>query len=354
MNSDIETIRTLLSPHDPAVGVDPTAPGTSLTTMFGDAPGPRSVRRAWGRRTAMFAGAGVAAAAIVGIAGVVALPGNGEPATKARAATPPLLTYHGGGPTSARDVLLGLAERTERLPDTTGRGRYAYVHTRNWELSDQGNAKGETSSAVIATTSQQWLAADGSGRQRSEYGAPYFPTARDRKVWEKTEKDGGGIVAPGKDDQRFGPGGIPFRLAWKTLSTNPEILRKQLYAANPNSEDGQVERLVDIEDLYSERPVRPAVAAAALRVVADIPGLHYDGMTTDRAARTGLAVSVQWNGSDIPQRYTLIFDPRTGRLLDSEQVLTRTVKGWNVKVPSVISYTVFLKSSFTQSLEPPK
>ncbi|MEV0408402.1 CU044_5270 family protein [Actinoallomurus sp. NPDC050550] len=354
MNSDIDAIRTLLSPHDPAAGVDPALSGASLTAILNDAPGPDSVRRLWGRRAVMFAGAGVAAVAIVGVAGVVVLPGNGEPGTKARAATPPLLAYHDGGSTRARDVLLRLAERAERQPDTAGTGRYAYVRTRNWALDDQGNAKGEISSAVIAMTSEQWLAADGSGRQRYEWGPPYFPTERDRRLWEKTEKDDGGIVAPGKADHRFGPHGIPFGLAWSTLSDNPETLRKQLYAANPNSDEGQVERLVDIDHLYSEQPIRPAVAAAALRVVADIPGLHYDGTTTDRAARAGVAVSVEWNGSDIPQRYTLIFDPHTGRLLDSEQVLTRAVKGWNVRVPAVISYTVFLKSSFTKSPEPPK
>ncbi|WP_433184274.1 CU044_5270 family protein [Actinoallomurus sp. CA-150999] len=354
MNSDIDAIRTLLNPHDPAAGVDPAVSGASLTAILGDAPGPRPVRRAWGRRAVMFAGAGVAAVAIVGVAGVVVLPGHDEPGTKARAATPPLLTYHGSGSTRARDVLLRLAERAERRPDTAGTGRYAYVRTRDWGLDGQGDAKGETSSAVIVTTSEQWLAADGSGRQRYEYGPPYFPTEGDRRRWEQIEKNDGGIVAPGKADHRFGPHGIPFRLAWRTLSDNPVTLRKQLYAANSISDDGQVERLVDIEHLYSEQPIRPAIAAAALRVVADIPGLRYDGTTTDRAARTGVAVSVEWNGPDIPQRYTLIFDPNTGRLLDSEQVLTRAVKGWNVKIPAVIGYTVFLKSSFTQRLDPPK
>jgi hypothetical protein len=45
-------------------------------------------------------------------------------------------------------------------------------------------------------------------------------------------------------------------------------------------------------------------------------------------------------------RYTLIFDPHTGSLLDEEETLLGNPGKLNVRPRSVIAYTVFLASGY--------
>ncbi len=47
-----------------------------------------------------------------------------------------------------------------------------------------------------------------------------------------------------------------------------------------------------------------------------------------------------------PARYLMIFDPVTGQLLDSEQILTTSAGRLNVAIPAVISYTVYLQAGY--------
>jgi hypothetical protein len=55
----------------------------------------------------------------------------------------------------------------------------------------------------------------------------------------------------------------------------------------------------------------------------------------------GYALSVESDHTGLPTRYTAIFDPATGRLLDLEQTLTRSAGSLAVRVPATIGYTVF-------------
>ncbi len=54
-----------------------------------------------------------------------------------------------------------------------------------------------------------------------------------------------------------------------------------------------------------------------------------------------MAVSTESSHSGLNTRYTLIFDPKTGMLLDYEEILLEAGK-LPVKVPATLSYTVWI------------
>ena len=76
-----------------------------------------------------------------------------------------------------------------------------------------------------------------------------------------------------------------------------------------------------------------------------------DGEVTDRLGRPGIAISVDTANSGLPTRHTLIIDPFTGAVLGEEQMLTTDAGLLNVSVPSVISYTAFAQSHYTQNVD---
>ena len=73
------------------------------------------------------------------------------------------------------------------------------------------------------------------------------------------------------------------------------------------------------------------------------------GKTTDRAGREGIAVSLESDFGGLPTRYTLIIDPDDGKILAWEEMLTTTAGALNVPIPSVIGYTTYRQSTYTNS-----
>jgi hypothetical protein len=96
-------------------------------------------------------------------------------------------------------------------------------------------------------------------------------------------------------------------------------------------------------------PLPPRVRAAVLRYLAATPGLTVTGPVTDRRGRNGIGFSIESAYSGLPTRYTLIIDPRDGRLLDDEQMLTTSAGKLNVTVPAIIGYTVLLSAAYTDT-----
>lgn len=354
MNRDAEIVRRLFSRYDPArdvLGDDEIYLASAQritglpvqTRLHNDRPG-GVTRRSLLARIAVVSAAGVIAAG-----GVAVLYRASEPPASVPAATPVLLSFRAGGTTlTAHEVLLKTAASAERQPDKAGAGRYQYVETQGWYL-DTAVSDRAARSAVVPAITRQWTATDGSGRISTESGKPYFPSARSRRAWQD---DGGFDRIPRASDKTFGPGSL--HLMWQpgALSGDQAVLRRQLEIGHP-AELGPAETLVAVSDLYREQPVIPAVRGAILRIIATLPGLRYDGTTIDRAGRRGIGVSVDSNLSGLPTRYIMIFDPVTGQLLGSEQVLTTTAGKLDVPVPSLIACTVYLNSGRTDDLDLP-
>ena len=241
-------------------------------------------------------------------------------------ATPPLLTYRPVA-ADAAGVLDHLATRVERLPDTTGDGRYAYRETRGWNLWTEVGHNQRVTSAVVPSTTKAWTAADGSGRTVRRWVEPGYP--------------------PQFEDETHpaDPGALMWPL--RSLSADNPTLARQLEEGHP-PENGPYERLVAVDDAYGEMPLPPDVRAAVLRYVARTPGLVLAGRVTDRAGREAIAVAVD-DMSGLPTRHTLLFDPADGRLLGREEMLTTSAGKLNVPIPSVIGYTVYLDSRYTDT-----
>lgn len=282
------------------------------------------------RRAALVGGIAVIIAGGLLAGGVVTgrdwLPGGSR--TIAYAATPRPLSYEPvadalDGPALLREV----AARIEQLPDDTGHGRYSYVELRSWHLWTAVDGQRVTSEVVPQQT-RTWRAADGSGRIETT-------TLRDDASSHSTED--------------FGPGQLAAMWPTGSLSADDQTLANQLTIGHPAS-NGPVERLVAIEDAYKQMPLPPEVRAALLRYLAQTPGLELTGRVIDRVGRAGLAFSLESGYSGLPTRYTLIIDPEQGRLIGSEEMLTKTAGKLNVPVPSIIGYTAYLSASKTDEL----
>jgi hypothetical protein len=246
--------------------------------------------------------------------------------TRALAATPKPLTYHSPGPgaPSGRQELLNLAAVAARQPKLSAHHPlYAYTKTRGWYLDSRIDGKLVTST-VVPTTTESWAAPNGSGRMRTTLDKP-------------------GSAPTVIDD--FNPGGNDPLLR---LTTDKTALARELAQGHPRS-DGPVERFVALTDLASRQPIPGSVEAVILRQLAITPGLVYRGTVTDRAGRSGVAVSIDSAYSGGPERYTWIFSPRTGALLDEEERLIGSAGKLNVRRGSVISYTIYLASGWVAS-----
>jgi hypothetical protein len=224
---------------------------------------------------------------------------------------------------TASEILLAVAANAERRSDNTGTGRYLFVESQGWYLNTTV-AAGVGRSMIVAVHRRQWKAADGSGRIMS--------------VWGKTLHDDGH-----EEDDEFGPGGLHLRWWPDTLSSNPGELRHQLMVGQRDDTPARV--LKAVKELYDEQPVAPVVAAAALRIVADLPGLHLD----ETAAEPGVRISLSSDEDDSSWRYVLVFDEDTGLLISSEEVLTRSTGHLANSVPCVVSRKIYLNAARTNA-----
>ena len=102
----------------------------------------------------------------------------------------------------------------------------------------------------------------------------------------------------------------------------------------------------DLVALARSRPVPGAAQALLLRRLAVIPGVVNEGNTIDRAGRTGAAVSLDSSYSGEPITYTLIFDPATGALLESDDTLGGPPHHLDALQGSVVAYTTILSAGY--------
>ncbi len=208
--------------------------------------------------------------------------------------TPPALVFQSPVPPSGADVLLRLSAEaaSQSSPPWPAGTPYAYVQVRSWSLHTH-NAQ----SRVVASTSAAW-------HSREEVSA----LSASRPVLAR-------LLAPGSRGGGWAPG-------WE---------------------------FVDLGRLTQSRPVPGAAQAILLRILSGIPGVVNQGTTTDRAGRTGAAVSLDSSYSGEPITYMLIFDPATGALLESDETLSDRPHHLDAVKGSVVAFTTFLRSGYVTS-----
>jgi hypothetical protein len=223
--------------------------------------------------------------------------------------TPASLALSPPAPPSGRSVLLSLAAASARQ-QAPATARYGYVHTQSWTWTRQQITPRPNYPRSELVTS--WTDANGRGQvvrvERTAHGARTDPAAPVL-----------GLPA----NSLISPAGLARYLGPHVRA--PAFLQLATLAA-----------------LAARRPIAPADEANAMRRLSRDPSILNAGTTIDRQGRAGVAVSA----SDGTQRLTLVFDPVTGRLLESDTQLTAGSGRIDVPAGGLLSYRVFLRSGW--------
>lgn len=179
---------------------------------------------------------------------------------------------------------------------------------------------------AFAGETKVWQGADGTGSQVNTQLEPQYPDQESREYWQRN-LDAGPAV-----------GGRPIPLPPMELtppSAGPSQLRELLkvqYGAGAASKE--------ISTVYARYVVPLSTRAEILRVLAEVPGLRWRGVVTDRAGRAGVAVTFDDREHD--QQSLLIFDPVTGELLAHELLTLAPVR--------ISAYQLILDTTWTDRI----
>jgi hypothetical protein len=298
-------------------------------------------------RLVALAGAAATALALM----VVGLPGGGEH-------KPPVL------PALAR-----LAEAAAEQPGPDADLPYLYVKTRDMGISTSV-ANGRNWSVSGSTVSEKWIAKDGSGRLRRTEAAPVWASPADREAWEAA---GGASQFPietsANAEEAVLQGGCRARLFLRGLfstselaeiPTDPEELAAWLEdrVTDPHGGAGAgngfsiaVRTLALSSELLTNPLASSELRAALYEAEGLIPGIKYLGETRDAIGRPGVAVGAESANSGAPSRYSLIFDPKTSKVLASETTTLKPPAAMpNLRTPVVSEAQLFLEAGNVNSL----
>lgn len=221
-------------------------------------------------------------------------------------------------PASAATVLEHVARVATHQPARAYPGPHQYLYLKfqeRWTLAVSFPARGRAAKfrAYTVDTQQDWVAVNGSGRQRMiAEGQPRFLTPRDRAGW----------VAAGKPrwaptcvcDGTYPPGGYPAgnQLDPAGLPVEPQQLLRVIVK---RFEGGrfQLQQTFETVGTLLQDSGSPTLRAALYRMVARLPGVKLLGRRTDPLGRSGVAVGTS-TGEE------LLFDPATSDILEESDV----------------------------------
>ncbi len=290
----------------------------------------------------------VALAGLVGVAlvlMVVGLPGGSEH-------KPPVL------PALAR-----VAEAAAEQPAPAADFPYTYFKTRDMGVSTS-EANGQTWSVYASSIEERWLGKDGSGRRRDIGAAPVWASPADRQAWEAA---GGASQFPIEEsahaEEAVFRGGCRARLylgRWLSASelteipTDPEDLAAWLEDRVAGAGSGfsiAVRTLALTSEVLTDPLAGPELRAALYEAEGLIQGIEYFGHTKDAIGRPGIAVGAESANSGAPSRYSLIFDPKTSKVLASETTMLKPPSAMpNLPTPVVSEAKLFLESGNVASV----
>ncbi|MFD1364448.1 CU044_5270 family protein [Actinoplanes sichuanensis] len=283
-------------------------------------------RRRIRRRMVWSFGVAAVTAAAIGLF-VVDLP-HPRPAY---AATPAPLPIAATPPGATPLTLAALAHVAGTGTDAAA-GGVDHLITDRWDLNSSVNS-GNVASAVVPSQRELWRAGDDRGRTIDTYLEPQFPTGADRDNWDDASYPQG----PQRND--YGKGELPAAFRGRP-PRDPGELAAWLMKNAPRN--GTI--LDRVTDLLEERALTGSERRALLEVLATRTGLAYAGSSTDRAGRSGAAFTASATSSGGHITYVFLIDPRTARLLATEEILTGGAPALNVKRPAVISYRTYQRA----------
>lgn len=316
------------------------APEGLLTQILESAPvNSQAQRRARARhsgrrRLAIPALGAVAAAVIVGLVLTIGSAGS-------------------GGSTAGNAVaeLTGVAEAAAAQPPVAAGGPLAYLKTQTL-AADTAVANGHSWSVYRPETREEWAAPDGSGRIRTVQDPPQFVGPGDRAAWEAAGSPE--FLPPdsaSEAEDREVPAGT-FGTELAGLPSDPEALADVIETRAQNAAEGipVKARMLELTAEYLADPsASPDLRRALYEAVAYVPDVQFFGGVSDPAGRQGVAVGVETSYSGGPERFLLIYDPKSSQVLATEDLSVGS-QGFADAQNAVLASSVFLDAGSVQSL----
>ncbi len=340
--NDVDVLE-LLGRHDPAAVEQPSLDPDSVEQMWqrlvaGIEDGARPSVRPPASREMKLVRSAVAAVIVLALvaAGVFVAARGSAPSGRHYVALEPLAYSGDANPVPAAPTLDRLAAVAAAAP-SKGAGSWYYVETAAWSMFS-GAGPADLPVGVPAV-GERWIGPDGVERVVSHRDLPVPKSGL--KAWF----DAGMPLSGGKASDITARATVRFPAV---LSSDPADIERQLLDAElgTNHSGGpprQAELLTAVKDLRAERWITPREQSALLAMLARQPDLISLGTAVDRLGRPVDAIAFDSAYSGLPTRYVLLFDPGTGTLLGSEDILTKTAGKLSVPIPSVISYMIYVR-----------
>jgi hypothetical protein len=208
--------------------------------------------------------------------------------------------------------LLEVADTVAALPPTPLSGDGYYLTRSERLVLTTVRAEEPVVSFIQPSQREVWVAADGTTRVLTTYGAPRFLTAEDQSAFELSG------LAPNHESgetvvQTYGPAEfVADPAVWP--SDAPRLQQALLERLGPGDQQPHALRLLQSAvELIRENGPDPSLRAAVLRVIAGVPGIQVSGTTE--------LVTVVFDGAlpERTERRVYTFDASTGHLV-SESV----------------------------------
>jgi hypothetical protein len=212
--------------------------------------------------------------------------------------------------------------------------------------------------ALVPTLKEVWTAPDGKTQVREALGRIEFLSGEDQRRWEEAGSPPPFAYDPTEHEVGRDKSGRPLKefasRSWRgahvfsnvtelsEAPTEPEALRLGIERRRGGGEV-TIERLMEI---LSEPITSPALRAAAINALAEIPGVERERHVVDVAGRRGEAISWGPEGEGSGFRREFIFDPRTSKILAQAEVIAHPKRA---EIPGVPADTVFRETAYLRS-----
>jgi hypothetical protein len=284
---------------------------------------------------------------------------------------------------AAVKVLTTAAAAAARGPEPAfGPGKYWYVREHGTRVGTNFDQVGSPKSFYFRTPydNETWWALDGESRTRETLGRPRFLSPAERDVWVangRPELPGPSVhvndESPGTSDRSDGWLPLTYEQIVELptdLAQLSDVLSERLYAGQP---DGScptppawdyrrplgrcphrpvtdLDRYGAIVFLLTNYPLPAQLRSALYQALTRLDGIELTGEVTDLAGRRGVGVTLgPAKEEKLPRRTVLIFDPVTGRLLGTREVLAADVPGFRLPSGTVMEESAFVEMSVVDS-----